>query len=157
MLVLNLPSPVWPLPIALDSWAWHSRFLWNIVLYSIGLDFHHQTLPQLGIVSAQKGSASSFFLELFLRSSPVAYWAPTNLKSSSFHVISFCLFILFMGFSRQEYWRGLCSLLQWTTFCQNSPPWLLDSINRHDTFNITSLFLSLFLRKSEPWNKKNCL
>jgi len=30
------------------------------------------------------GSASSFFLELFLCSSPVAYWAPTNLRSSSF-------------------------------------------------------------------------
>ena len=27
--------------------------------------------------------------------------------SSSFSVISFCLFILFMGFSRQEYWSGL--------------------------------------------------
>ena len=53
------------------------------------------------------GSVSSFFLELFLHSSPVAYWAPTNLGSSSFSVISFCFFILFMGFSRQEYWRGL--------------------------------------------------
>ena len=27
--------------------------------------------------------------------SPVAYWAPTNLRSSSFSVLSFCLFILF--------------------------------------------------------------
>ena len=27
--------------------------------------------------------------------------------SSSFSVLSFCLFILFMGFSRQEYWSGL--------------------------------------------------
>ena len=53
------------------------------------------------------GSVSSFFLELFLHWSPVAYWAPTNLGSSSFSVLSFCLFILFMGFSRQEYWSGL--------------------------------------------------
>ena len=30
------------------------------------------------------GSMSSFFLELFLHWSPVAYWAPTNLGSSSF-------------------------------------------------------------------------
>ena len=99
-------------------------------------------------------------MELFLCSSPVAYWAPTNLESSSFHVISFCLFILFMGFSRQEYWSGLRSLPQWATFCQNSSPWLLDSINRHDTSNITSHFLSLFFRNLEPWNKekkKNCL
>ena len=35
--------------------------------------------------------------------SPVAYWAPTDLGSSSLSVLSFCLFILFMGFSRQEY------------------------------------------------------
>ena len=53
------------------------------------------------------GSVSSFFLELFLHWSPVAYWAPTNLASSSFSVLSFWLFILFMGFSRQEYWSGL--------------------------------------------------
>ena len=50
---------------------------------------------------------SLFILELFLHSSPVAYWAPTDLGSSSFSVLSFCLFILFMGFSSQEYWRGL--------------------------------------------------
>ena len=50
---------------------------------------------------------SSFFLELFLHSSSVAYWAPTNLRSSPFSIIYFCLFILFAGFSRQEYWGGL--------------------------------------------------
>ena len=53
------------------------------------------------------GSVSSFFLELFLHWSPVAYWPPTDLGSSSFSVIPFCLFILFMGFSREEYWSGL--------------------------------------------------
>ena len=53
------------------------------------------------------GSVFSFFLELFLHSSLVAYWAPTNLGSSSFSVVSFCLFILFMEFSRQEWWSGL--------------------------------------------------
>ena len=53
------------------------------------------------------GSLSSFFLELFLHWSPVAYWTRTNLGSSSFSVLSFCLFILFMGFSRQKYWSGL--------------------------------------------------
>ena len=52
------------------------------------------------------GSASSFLLEpkpLF----SVAYWASTDLGSPSFSVISFCLFILFMGFSSQECWSGL--------------------------------------------------
>ena len=53
------------------------------------------------------GSIPSFFLELFLHWFPVAYWAPTDLGSSSFSILSFCLFILFMGFSRQEYWSGL--------------------------------------------------
>ena len=53
------------------------------------------------------GSVPSFFLELFLHWSPVAYWGLTDLGSSSFTVLSFCLFILFMGFSRQEYWSGL--------------------------------------------------
>ena len=53
------------------------------------------------------GSIPSFFLELFLHRSPVAYWAPTDLGSSSFSILSFCLFILFMGFWRQEYWSGL--------------------------------------------------
>ena len=52
------------------------------------------------------GYVSSFFLELFLHWSPVAYWAATDLGSSSFCVLSFCLFILFIGFSRQEYWSG---------------------------------------------------
>ena len=53
------------------------------------------------------GSISSFFLESFLHWSPVVYWAPTDLGSSSVSVLSFCLFILFMGFSRQEYWSDL--------------------------------------------------
>ena len=39
-----------------------------------------------------------------LHSSPVAYWRPSNLEDSSSGIISFCLFILFMGFSWQEYW-----------------------------------------------------
>ena len=53
------------------------------------------------------GTIPLFFLELFLHCSPEAYWAPTDLGSSSFNVLSFYLFILFIGFSRQEYWSGL--------------------------------------------------
>ena len=33
------------------------------------------------------GSIPSFFLELFLHWSPVAYWAPTNLRSSFFSIL----------------------------------------------------------------------
>ena len=53
------------------------------------------------------GSIPSFFLGLFLHWSLVAYWASTDPGSSPFCILSFCLFILFMGFSRQEYWQGL--------------------------------------------------
>ena len=53
------------------------------------------------------GSMSSFFLELFLHWFPVAFWPPTALGISSFSVLSFYLLIVFMGFSRQEYWSGL--------------------------------------------------
>src|SRR5574337_539865 len=72
----------------------------------------HQTLLLSPVTSTTGycfcfGSIPSFFLELFLHRSPVAYWAPTDLGSSSFSILSFCLFILFMGFSRQEYLRGL--------------------------------------------------
>ena len=37
-------------------------------------------------------SVSSFFLELFLHSSPVAYWAPVDVGVSSFSVASFLPF-----------------------------------------------------------------
>ena len=53
------------------------------------------------------GCIPSFFLELFLHWSPVAYLAPTDLGSSSFSILWFCLLILLMGFSRQKYWRRL--------------------------------------------------
>ena len=53
------------------------------------------------------GFIPSFFLELFLHWSQVSYWAPTDLGNSSFNIRSFCLFILFMGFLRQEYWSGV--------------------------------------------------
>ena len=78
------------------------------VLFFIALDFisitshiHNWVLFLLCV------SVSSFFLKLLLHWSPVAYWAPADLGSSSFSLLSFCLFILFMGLSRQEYWSGL--------------------------------------------------
>ena len=89
----------------------------------------HQTLLLSPVTSTTGccfcfGSISSFFLELFLHWSPVAYWAPTDLESSSFSVLYFCLFILFMGFHTVQNTEVVChSLLQWTTFCQTSPPW----------------------------------
>ena len=57
----------------------------------------HRTLLPLPVTSTTGrcfpfGSISLFFLELFFHSSPVAYWAPTNLRSSSFNVLSFLPF-----------------------------------------------------------------
>ena len=54
----------------------------------------HQTLLPSPVTSTTRhcflvGLVSLFFLELFLHSSPVAYWAPTDLGSSSFNVLSF--------------------------------------------------------------------
>ena len=76
-----------------------------IALYCIGPCFYPVT-PTTGYCFCF-GSIPSFLLKLFLHWSPVAYWAPTDLGSSSFSILWFCLFILFMGFSRQEYWSGL--------------------------------------------------
>ena len=74
------------------------------------------------------GSIPSFFLELFLHWSAVAYWTHTDLGSSSFSILSFCLFILFMG-SQGKNTEVVCHfLLQWTTFCQISPPLCLISL-----------------------------
>ena len=56
------------------------------------------------------GSASLFLLELYLHSSPAAYWISTYLGvgwGAHLSVLSFCLFILSMEFSRQEFWSGL--------------------------------------------------
>ena len=67
-------------------------------------------------------SVFSFFLELFLHSSPVAYWAPTDLGSSSFSVLFFAFSYCSWG-SQGKNTEVVChSLFQWTTFCQNSPP-----------------------------------
>ena len=77
---------------------------------------HRQTLlsppdtSSTGECSSPFDPATSFFLELLviaLQSSPGAYWTPTNLGGSFSGVISFCLFILSIGFSRQEYWSEL--------------------------------------------------
>ena len=69
------------------------------------------------------GSISSLFLELFLHRSSVAYWAPTSLgvhlSVSYLFVFSYC-----SSGSQGKNTEVVChSLLQWTTFCQTSPPW----------------------------------
>ena len=65
------------------------------------------------------GSASLFLLELFFHPFPVAYWTPTDLGGSFSSFILFCLFIVFMGFSWQEYWSSL-PFPSPVELCQNS-------------------------------------
>ena len=76
----------------------HQTLLPSLVTYIVGYCFHF-------------GSASSFFLELFLHSSPVAYWASTDLGISWFSVISFCLFIVFLGFSDSSVGKESASIV----------------------------------------------
>ena len=69
------------------------------------------------------GPASSFFLELFLHSSLVAYWTPTDLGGSSYGVI-FLPFHIVHGILEAR-------ILKWFAipfsigpcFVKNSPPW----------------------------------
>ena len=69
------------------------------------------------------GSIPSFFLELFLHWSPVAYWAPTDLGSSTFSIVSLAFSYCSWG-SQGKNTEVVChSLFQWTTFCRISPPW----------------------------------
>ena len=93
-----------------------SNLLWFVALtFQVPMQYcflQHQTLLPSPVTSTtgrcfRFGSVASFFLLLFLYSSPVAYSTPTDLGSSFFSVISFCLFILFMGFLSQEYQSGL--------------------------------------------------
>ena len=92
------------------NFPWFMNLTFQVPMQYCSLQ--HQTLLLSPVPSTNRccfcfGSIPSFFLELFLHWSPVAYWAPTDLGSSSFSVLSFCFFILFMRFSRQEYWSGL--------------------------------------------------
>ena len=96
-----MPSPVWT-----SSLAWFMDLTFHVPMQYCSLQ--HWTLLPLPVTPTAGccfcfGSVSSFFLELLLHSSPVTYWAPTDLGSSSLSVISFCFFLLFMGFSRHEY------------------------------------------------------
>ena len=100
-----MPFPVWPLSICLDSWTWHSRFLCHIALYSIGpcsitSHIHNWVLFLLWFHSF---ILSGVISPLISSSILGTYWPGEFL----FQYLSFCLFILFMGFSRQEYWSGL--------------------------------------------------
>ena len=89
-------------------WFMNLTFQIPMQYYSL----QHQTLLSSPDISTT-GHHSHFcaacllFMELFLHSSTVAYWTVTKLVVIFSSFIFFNVFILFMGFSRQEYWSGL--------------------------------------------------
>ena len=107
----------------------------------------HQTLLLSPVTSTTGycfcfGPIPSFFLELFLHCSPKAYWAPTDLRRSSFSVLSFCLFLTAVlglthgkspwcwerlraeGEEGVRGWDGwMASLMQWTWTWANFRRW----------------------------------
>ena len=106
-----------------SSLPWFMELTFQVPMQYCSLQ--HRTLLPSPVTSTTGccfcfGSISLFFLELFLHWSPVAYWAPTDLGSVSYHfAFSYCSW----G-SQGKNTEVVChSLLQWTTFCQTSPPW----------------------------------
>ena len=117
-----MPSPVWPLPICLDSWTWHSRFLCIIAL----------TASDLASITSQIHSWALFLLWLypFILSGVISprisssilgtYWPGEFLLQ---YPIIFAFSYCSWG-SQGKNTEVVChSLLQWATFCHNSPPW----------------------------------
>ena len=87
------------------EWLNWTELNWcSISLYSIEPCLYHQSHPQLGVVFALAPSLHSFW-SYFSTDLHVAYWAPTDLGSSSFSVLSFCLFVLFMFWQNVVHWR----------------------------------------------------
>ena len=137
-----LPSPVWSLPIYLDSGP-------NIpVSYAILLFISSDLLPSP--VTSTTGhclcsdSISSSFLELFLHSSPVAYcpiW-PTDLGSSSFSVIIFLPFHTVHGVLKAR-------ILKWFAIPFSNGP-------RFDRTSTMTRHLSSFcVRAQTEWNPQS--
>ena len=115
----------------------------------------HQTLLSPQDISTTErhfcfGPFASLFLELLLIAVcffPVAYWTLSNLGSSYSSIISFCLFILLMGFSQQEYWRYLPFLppedrVLSELFTMTHPSWVA-------LHGMAHYFIELF--KPSPW------
>ena len=80
-----------------------------MVLYSIRRYFHHQSHPQLSIISALTQSLSGAISNcplLFPTTIPDTFRHGAGEWGSYSGIISLFLFILSMEFSRQEYWSG---------------------------------------------------
>ena len=98
---------------------WHGKFIFqchiSIVLYSMGLYFHHQTHPQLNVISIWHNH--------FIFCRAVSNYPFLALPQWSSSTISFPLFILFMGSLGKKAGVNCHFIPQWTAFCQNSSLW----------------------------------
>ena len=96
--------------LSTSNLPWFMDLTFHVPIHHCSLQ--HQTLLSPSDTSTAAhlsgfGLGASFLPELLgivLHSSPVAYWTPSDLGSSSASILSFSFFI---GFSRQEYWSGL--------------------------------------------------
>ena len=128
---LFLPSPAWPHPVFLDSWAWHSRFLYST--FFAAADFT--------LVTSHIHNWASYLLwpSHFIHSGAIGNSHPLFTSSildifrpEGMHLLVLYLFgLLYSSWSSHGKYNGvICySFLQWITFCQNSllwpihPPW----------------------------------
>ena len=100
---------------------WFTNLTFQVLMQYCSLQ--HWTLPSPPDTSTTEwrfyiSPASSFFLELFLCSSPIAYWTPIDLGGLSSYVISFCLLLSSWGSWGKNTEVVCCSLLRWTMFYQ---------------------------------------
>ena len=98
------------------------------------------------------------YLDLFLHSSPVAYW--TSFDLGGVHLLMPYLFA-FLYYSWDSPGRntgvGCHFLIQWTTFCQNSPPWPIHLGSPCRAWLITSLSYASPFAMTDVWSMKGLL
>ena len=116
----------------------------------------HQTLIPSPVTSTTRccfcfSPVSLFFLELGLHWSPVAYWASTYLGSSS--IVSYHFTFSYHSWGSQgKNTEAFChSLLQWTTFCQNSPSWSVSLGQSYTAWLIVSFSLTKLWSMWSDW------
>ena len=122
MLIFTLPISC----LTTSNLPWFMDLTFQVPMKYCSLQ--HQTWLPSPVTSTTEccfcfGSVSSFFLELFFRSSPVAYWAPptweVHLSMYYLFAFSYCSW----GSQGKTTEVVFHFLLQWTMFCQNSLSW----------------------------------
>ena len=135
--------------LIMSNLPWFMDLTFQVPMQHCSLQYqtlHHQTHSQLSIISAL-AQDTSFFLELFLCSSPVAYWTPTDLGTSFSYAFAFS----YCSWGSHGKNTGVVwhSVLQWTTLCSIPWPvclgwpcmaWLIASLSYSSSFAMTWLW-----------------